>query len=236
MKKVWRRNQLIITALVILVGVAGYLNFTEKSVAETLDWVASEDVETTASVEDVETLNKEVEEDLSEELETEGVKEIEATKSAKMEEATEGELTEEELAEVETTSESEDEKVGEAVLTNAKTSDVFYSIKLEREQTRAQNKEMLTEILNNTNATENQKNDAINSIMEMADIAEKENAAETLLTAKGFSGAVVSITDDSADVVINQGDLTDQEVVQIDDIVSRKTGISMENIVISTNE
>lgn len=227
MKKVWRRNQLIITALVILVGVAGYLNFTEKSVAETLDWVANEDVETTASVEDAQKTGEENGEE---------TKDTKTTETAKNEEAVEEELTEEELAEVETTSESEDENVGEAVLTNAKTSDVFYSIKLEREQTRAENKEMLTEILNNTNATEDQKNDAIDSIMEMADNAEKENAAETLLTAKGFSGAVVSITEDCVDVVINQAELTEQEVVQIEDIVSRKTGASMEKIVISTNE
>lgn len=228
MKKVWRRNQLIITALVILVGVAGYLNFTEKSVTETLDWAAKEEVEETANVEDAEKTEKETVEDVKE---TEDVK-----KTAKNETVEEEELTEKELAEVETTSESEDENVGEAVLTNAGINDAFYSIKLEREQTRAENKEMLTEILNNKNATEDQKNDAINSIMEMADNAEKENAAETLLTAKGFSGAVVSITEDCVDVVINQEKLTDQEVVQVEDIVSRKTGISMEKIVISTNQ
>lgn len=229
MKKVWRRNQLIITALVILVGVAGYLNFTEKSVTETLDWAAKEEVEETASVENT---KETTEENTDEGKETEDGKETAKNDQADAEE----ELTEKELAEVETTSESEDENVGEAVLTNAGTSDVFYSIKLEREQTRAENKEMLTEILNNTNATEDQKNDAINSIMEMADNAEKENAAETLLTAKGFSGAVVSLTKDCVDVVINQAELTDQEVVQIEDIVSRKTGVSMENIVISTNQ
>ena len=83
---------------------------------------------------------------------------------------------------------------------------------------------MLTEILNNKNATEDQKNDAINSIMELADYAEKENEAETLLTAKGFSGAVVSMTKDSVDVVINQSELTEQEIAQIGDIVTRKTG------------
>lgn len=229
MKKVWRRNQLIITALVILVGVAGYLNFTEKSVTETLNWAAKEEVEETA---DVEATENTVEENTDEGKETEDEKETAKNEQADAEE----ELSEKELAEVETTSESEDENVGEAVLTNAGTSDVFYSIKLEREQTRAENKEMLTEILNNTNATEDQKNDAINSIMEMADNAEKENAAETLLTAKGFSGAVVSLTKDCVDVVINQAELTDQEVVQIEDIVSRKTGVSMENIVISTNQ
>lgn len=202
MKKVWKRNQLIVTALVILIGVAGYLNYTEQSVKETLNWTEDEGEK--------------------------GEKETE-------------ELTEEEMAEVETTTEEKegedgDKKVGEAVLTNAKAGDVFYEIKLDREQARAENKEMLTEILNNKNATEDQKNDAINSIMELADYAEKENEAETLLTAKGFSGAVVSMTKDSVDVVINQSELTEQEIAQIGDIVTRKTGISLEKVVISTNK
>lgn len=202
MKKVWRRNQLIVTALVILIGVAGYLNYTEQSVKETLNWTSDE--------------------------------------GKKGEEKTE-ELTEEEMAEVETTTkekegEDDDKNVGEAVLTNAQAGDVFYEIKLDREQARAENKEMLTEILNNKNATEDQKNDAINSIMELADYAEKENDAETLLTAKGFSGAVVSMTKDSVDVVINQGELSEQEIAQIGDIVTRKTGVSMDKIVISTNK
>lgn len=201
MKNIWRRNQIIITGLVLLVGVAGYLSFTEKSVSETLNWQS----------------------------------EAEATKSPedKGKETAEEELSEEELAEVDTTSES-DEKVGEAVLTSAQTSDIFYSIKLEREQTRAENKELLTEIINNGNATEDQKNEAINSIMSLADYAEKENAAETLLNAKGFDGSVVSMAKDSVDVVINKAELSEQDLTQITDIVTRKTGMEMDKIVIST--
>ena len=120
------------------------------------------------------------------------------------------------------------------MLTNAKSSDILYTIKLNREQTRAENKEMLTEIINNANATEEQKNDAIDSIMQIAKVSEKENAAETLLSAKGFEGAVVSMEENNVDVVINQEELTDQDIVQIEDIVKRKTGVSVENIIIST--
>ena len=63
--------------------------------------------------------------------------------------------------------------------------------------------------------------------------AEKENAAEILLEAKGFSDVVVSITDNEADVVLNMGDVTDAKRAQVEDIVKRKTGISAENIVIT---
>ena len=204
MKHIWKRNQIIITALVIMVGVAGYLNFTDNSVKETLSWQKNQK------------------------------EKVNTATNASVAEKTEEELTEQELAEVDVTSEQEDEKVGEAVLTNAKGNDIFYSIKLEREQTRAENKEIFNEIINNANATEDQKNDAINSIMEIADFAEKENAAETLLSAKGFDGAVVSMEKDNVDVVINKKELTEQEITQIEDIVPRKTGVAMDKIVIST--
>ena len=64
-------------------------------------------------------------------------------------------------------------------------------------------------------------------------IAEKENAAETLLMAKGFADPVVSITDGKVDVVVNAPSITDPQRAQIEDIVKRKTEISAENIVIS---
>lgn len=211
MKNIWKKNQIIITALVLMVGVAGYLNFTDKTISETLDW--DEMVET--NTEDV----------------------VEATDEASQKDVAEAEdekKEKEEQKDTDTKEQAEEEKVGEAVLTSASGNDLLYSAKLAREQTRAENKEMLTEIINNANATEEQKNAAIDSIMEIADYAEKENAAETLLSAKGFNEAVVSMEKDSVDVVVNQTTLTEQEITQIEDIVKRKTGVSLDKIVIST--
>ena len=90
------------------------------------------------------------------------------------------------------------------------------------------------EIINSAGLTDTQKQDAVNSMVEMTDYAEKEAAAEILLEAKGFSDVVVSINGDGVDVVVNAGELTDAQRAQIEDIVKRKTDISAENIVIST--
>ena len=65
------------------------------------------------------------------------------------------------------------------------------------------------------------------------EIAEKENAAETLLQAKGFVDPVVSITENQVDVVVNAVSLTDPERAQIEDIVKRKTEIGAAGIVIT---
>ena len=59
------------------------------------------------------------------------------------------------------------------------------------------------EIINNENADPQAKETAVQDMIDMTAVAEKENAAETLLMAKGFADPVVSITDGKVDVVIN---------------------------------
>ena len=89
------------------------------------------------------------------------------------------------------------------------------------------------DVVNNASVTEDQKQTAINSIIAMTNMAEKESAAEILLEAKGFKDVVVSIVDDGADVIIDATNLTEQQMAQIEDIVKRKTGIAADKIVIT---
>lgn len=98
---------------------------------------------------------------------------------------------------------------------------------------RASNKETLMNMINSGNLSEEQKNDITNEMIHITEIAELENEIETLLEAKGFMGAVVSVSDDSVDVVVNLTDMSDKERAQIEDIVKRKTEISAANIVIT---
>ena len=128
----------------------------------------------------------------------------------------------------------EGEVPGEAVFTSGAGVTVLSEAKLLKEQTRAKNKETLLEIINSTALSDEQKQDAVNSMVEMTEVAEKEAAAEILLEAKGFTDVVVSINGDAVDVVVNAAELTDAQRAQIEDIVKRKTDIAAENIVIST--
>ena len=124
------------------------------------------------------------------------------------------------------------ENPGEAVMASSSV-DYASEMKLDREQVRSKNKETLLEIINNTNIDEAAKQDALNQMVAMTDIAERENAAEMLLEAKGFTDVVVSITDNTADVVLDMGEVTDAKRAQIEDIVKRKAGIEAENIIIT---
>lgn len=124
---------------------------------------------------------------------------------------------------------------GESVLTGniINVTDYAVAVKLNREQIRATNKASLMEIVNNEALSEEAKKDAVNKLVELTDIAEKEANAEMLLEAKGFTNVVVSINENSCDVVLDMGEVTDAKRAQVEDIVKRKTGVTADKIVIT---
>jgi stage III sporulation protein AH len=155
-------------------------------------------------------------------------------------EMTENEGNKEELRSVseestEVVSSAEDEgQIGEAVMVSSNSAvNYFYNVKLDREQTRAKNKEELIEIVENTEISEAKKEEAISKMVELTANAERENAAEMMLKARGFEETVVSIVDGKADVIVDVETITEEQVAQIVDIVNRKTGIENKNIVVT---
>lgn len=209
MKRIFKKNQIIITTLAIMIAVAGYLNYSGRILDEKADTVSSDDSTVLLK-----------EEGLADSTYSENYADIVSL---------DGDGTEEVLS-----AQNETAVVGEAVLASTTAGDdILAAAKLNREQVRAKSKETLLEIINNSNIAEDQKQNAVTSMNEMALIAEKEAAAELLLEAKGFEGCVVSVTDGSVDVVVNEAELSETQRAQIEDIVKRKTEISGENIVIT---
>ena len=148
------------------------------------------------------------------------------------EEGTETASAEGEIAEMETDiSDSSVEAPGEAVLTGAST--YMAQARISREQIRSQNKETLLEIINNGELSQEERQSAIDSMVNMTDLVEKEAATELLLEAKGFADVVVNLTGETADIVVPQTEVDDASRAQIEDIVKRKTGVAAENIVIT---
>ena len=253
MKNIFKKNQMIITALAIMIAVAGYLNYSgsrldSAKVTTDADASAEEDAEAAADISaediyaetgleelqfadaDIVSLDQD-EEDLAA-ADADASSETEGTETADA--AADGTETAD-ASGTETAEVDENEEPGEAVLANSSTAGVSIAAeaKLTREQLRSKNKETLLEVINNTNISDAQKQEAIDSMVELTDIAEREAAAEILLEAKGFEDVVVSITDDQADVVVNMTDVDEAGRAQIEDIVKRKTGISGENIIIT---
>ena len=200
MKKILKKNQVIITSLAVLIAVAGYLNFADVD-------LGLKNKEASA---DSSSILEDVDYDLTDET------------ALLDENGADSSLT----VQDQTTS-----TPGEAVLTAA--SDFAAQAKLSREQIRSQNKADLQAIINNQDLGDDQKQEAVSTMVSMADLTEKESAAELLLEAKGFENVIVNLTGETADVVVPEADLTDAKRAQIEDIVKRKTGIAPENIVIT---
>lgn len=235
LKNMIKKNQVMITALAIMIAVAGYLNFAGTKVTDEEIMTVNGEIET----DDMGNLALNEEEtdysvllDLSEEDMEQASGDIESLDSDI--ELSSTDTLDSETAETVSDELMEDEVPGEAVFTSSSGVSTLSSAKLQKEQTRAQNKETLLEIINNANVSETQKQEAVNSMISMTDVAEKETAAEILLEAKGFSDAIVSIDGDSVDVVVNTTELTEAQRAQIEDIVIRKTGVSADAIIIST--
>ena len=106
----------------------------------------------------------------------------------------------------------------------------FAEEKLLREQSRAEQVEKLTEWVANDNLDQDSKSKAAANLIQIQERIEKENSAEALLKAKGFSEVYVRIDDDTVDVVVNKAELTESEIAQIEEIVNRKTGYSVGKI------
>ena len=217
--KIFKKNQIIITALALMIAAAGYVSYTYGNEEDLTAATSQEVTEDTYDISEEDAL---LEDDIFTDTEDPAL------------DTAQGE-TADEAADVKT-SETGVENPGETVLTGAVVENVNFAVemKMNREQVRSENKESLLAIIDSETLSDAQKQDAIDKMVALTDIAEKEAAAEMLLEAKGFTDVVVSISSDGgADVVLDMGDVTDAKRAQIEDIVSRKADIAAEKIVIT---
>lgn len=257
MKNIFKKNHIIITALAIMIVIAGYLSFVNRDDVPEKDLTTvenpdSDDLKELAELEGLELVTDTTTDDtatddttndtaaddttndttLDDNDETTPVKTQDAT-----DELGESDISDDDmLADAKDVTDSgeldlEDGTPGEAVLVNA-TQDAGYFLdaKIKREQTRAKNKATYMDIMKSADITEEQKQSAINAALELTTIADQESAAEILLGARGFEDVVVFIVDGSADVVVNASTLSNQQLAIIEDVVKDKTGITVDNI------
>ena len=251
MKNVLKKNQIMITALAIMIAVAGYLNFagtklsdeelmkvsgesviaeggTAMADTELSDPYASAALEISDEDMELEAADADTLQDI-ESLDTDNVTASADYLSEDLQQDTAmGETAQSEV--------TESDMPGEAVFTSTTNVNSLSGAKLMKEQTRAKNKETLMDIINSAGISEEQKQSAIEGMIALTDAAEKETAAEILLEAKGFQDVVVSISDSGVDVVVSADGLSDAQCAQIEDIVARKTGAAPENIIIQCSK
>lgn len=212
MKKIFKKNQIVVTSLALMIAVAGYLNYSGK-VFELPG--GDPDLETTNELANQELL------DISEE-------DISTTQTIGDIESVDGELVAD--------SDSKEGIPGDSVLTSSSSVESIASAKVSREQVRAASKETLQALIDNEQLSAEQKETAVNQLIGMTKIAEQETTIESMLEAKGFDDVVVTLTEDAADVLVVRESITEAHLAQIEDMIQRKTEITPENIVITPVE
>ena len=225
MKKVFKKNQIVIFVIGLMLITAGYLNFTNTE--QSLETGALADAEELASLGDARLVSS------SNIVETNSVSDetgAEAETNILNENVIEDELQEDNvLNEANVVSNTVSD--GDLQETSVMNTDQYFSTsKLERETMYSQRVENYQEILNNSNVSEAQKKLAQE---EITAIGEEQNAimiAENLIKTKGIEDLVILVNEDSVNVIIKGEELEKNQIAQVQNIVMRELDAKIENI------
>lgn len=217
--KFLKKNQLIIYVVAIMIMTAGYLNYTSntsKQTAETSMKIGASDDMSLADIGDATLVN-------SDDIASEETSEDDSTETSE----------EQNTNNTETNSEN---KNIDTVSTNAKIEkdDYFAQSKLERETMYSQMIETYEKILNSSNSSETQKQTATQEITKINDIKNSIMISENLIKTKGFENIVIFVNGESISVIVESEEIKQEEVAQIQNIISREMNAKLENIHIST--
>lgn len=233
MKRIFKKNQIVIFVIGLMLITAGYLNFTNTEQDKSLEAAALADAEEMASLGDarlVSTTNV---------VETNEVSDDASSESGEETNTLEQNVIEESVAEnEEETSASEgndandnqadSEDVQETSASN--TEQYFTTSKLERETMYSQRIENYQKILNNANVSEAQKKLAQD---EITAIGEEQNAimiAENLIKTKGIEDLIIFVNGDNVNVIVKGEELEKTQIAQVQNIIMRELNAKIENI------
>ena len=216
--KLLKKNQVIIYVIAVMLMVAGYLNYTTRTSDEAVQASSSSELNKTdevANIGDARLVSSEaVEENTTNEINT----------------------TENQVAENTNTTNTINGETSdiEAQDTSVNTDEYFTKSKLERDTMYSQMIETYENILNSSNASETQKQSATEEITKINNTKNSIMICENLLNTKGFESAVIFENDGSISVVIGAKELQENQIAQIQNIISREMKSEIENIHIST--
>ena len=220
--KLFKKNQVIIYVIALMLVTAGYLNYTSndnlKSAIQTSS--SEEELAEMANIGDAQLVS-------SNDIKTENKTEENKTEENKIE-------TDNGTA-INTTNETKNENSTMTTSANntKDNSDYFTNSKLERDIMYSQMIETYEKILNSTTSTETQKQSATDEVKKINDTKNSIMICENLIKTKGFDNSVVFANGNSISVIIGANELSKEQVAQIQNIVTREMNAKAENIHIS---
>jgi len=219
---VLRRNQVIITALVVMIAIAGYLSWSDSR-SNQADYV---DHEISALIPDLHTLVGLFPDEYDDLV---GIPWFD-THNPAIAVYDDNDLDWPLLSELDLSDlfpAGEPNEAGEAIFVNTSSgSSFFVQQRLNREQNRSSERSILNDLINNNNVAVEQRAQAADAMLEIQRRIERETAAEALIESKGFAETYVRISDNGVDVIVSRDTLTEADLAQIMDIIKRKTGLT----------
>ena len=119
------------------------------------------------------------------------------------------------------------------VQTEAQGNDYFVTSKLERNIMYSQMIDSYQKIIDSSSAITEQKTVAQEEINKINELQNAIMIAENLLSTKGFENNIIFVNGDSISVIIGKAELSQDEIAQIQNIISRELNAEVENIHIS---
>jgi len=110
--------------------------------------------------------------------------------------------------------------------------DFFTEYRLERDKIRSERSDLLRESIKDAKNDESRVH-AQDIVLKMITEKQKESEMENLIRARGFADSLVFIRENSVSAIIKASSLSREEVVQVADVISRVSGIKVEDISIS---
>lgn len=200
--KVFKRKQIVILSLIMLILVAGYLQYSYKRSSIPTD---TQDVGKSTGdsvfVDNSKTTDN-----------TQSTSKVQSTKDT-----------------TNNKDKSSDNSVKDTA--SKKANDYFAQTKLDLETQRSKDMETLKSITQDTNADTQSKKSAYEKIMKLTELSEKETKMVALIKQKEFSDVIVIANEDgNVNVTVKSPTLTSSQVAKIADIVSRQMNITLNKI------
>lgn len=235
MKQILKKNQIIISVIAIMLIAAGYMNYTSNE-KQALETAVLTDSEKYAGIGDATLVSANVADnnDLVNNDETQNT-DNENNDTSKNEDKKDEIKSNEQNTET-TENAVQNEINTSTTVTENSGNQYFAELRLERDKMYSQMLESYQKILSNSQISETQKEISENEIKKINDTRNAIMIAENLIKNKGFQDLIIFINGDSISIIVKAKELKEEQIAQIQNIISRELKEEIENIHISNKE
>ena len=226
----FKKNQIIIFALGLMIITAGYLSYSNNINNNLIETSAIADSEEMASIGDAKLVSANVAEENNVISNN-----ISSTSNTDSNVINENSVDSNLVNDLNGTTNSVDSVIASS-LSIESSDDYFSSSRLERNKMYSQQIEKYQDILNNTNVSEAQKKTAQEEITKLNNEQNGIIISENIIKTKGIEDLVIFVNNESINVIVKGKEIEKEEIAQIQNIVTRELEADIGDIHIMNKE